>query len=131
MPHPPYYLNATGELQLSNMRDMNFQDVKSRYIAYTQYCNKLLLEIIDHIMANAKKPPIIMLISDHGFTFFPELINIRHQFNNLNAVYMPGGNYTGFADGISTVNQLRILLNSQFSQKLSILKDSISFIPQK
>ena len=55
MPHPPYYLNATGELQLSNMRDMNFQDVKSRYIAYTQYCNKLLLEIIDHIMANAKK----------------------------------------------------------------------------
>ena len=44
---------------------------------------------------------------------------------------MPDGNNSGFYDGMSNVNQFRVLLNSQFKQKLPLLKDSTNFLIEK
>jgi hypothetical protein len=57
-----------------------------------------------------------------------EKVDPKYHFMNLNSVYIPDGNYTGFYDGMLNVNQFRVILNSQFGQKLPLLKDYTSFI---
>ena len=52
----------------------------------------------------------------------------RYAFMNLNAIYLPEKNYSGFYDNISNVNQFRVLLNKEFEQHLSLLKDSTIFL---
>ena len=103
---------------------------KKAYIEYLVYFNKKLLELADYIKTNSTHPPIIIFMSDHGFRQFEagEKIDNLYQFMNINAVFMPDGNYSGFYDGMSNVNQFRVILNSQFGQQLPILKDSTSFL---
>jgi hypothetical protein len=50
---------------------------------------------------------------------------------NLCAVFLPGCNYSGFYDGLSPVNTFRVILNSQFGQQFSLLKDSSIFLYEK
>jgi len=49
---------------------------------------------------------------------------------NLNSILLPGKNYNGYYNGMSNINQLRILLNNEFGQKLPLLKDSTIFIAE-
>jgi len=67
-------------------------------------------------------------MSDHGFRQLADTTAKKYYFMNLNAVYLPAGNYSGFYDGMSNVNQFRVILNAQFGQKLPLLKDSIIFL---
>ena len=46
---------------------------------------------------------------------------------NLNAIYFPEKNYSGFYDDISNVNQFRVLLNKEFEQHLHCSKILPSF----
>ena len=69
-----------------------------------------------------------MLMSDHGFHEFSEEVDQKYHFMNLNAVYLPSKNYSGFYDGITPVNQFRVLFNGLFQQKLPMLKDSSIFL---
>lgn len=130
MPHYSYYFDSSGKkTNYENLTDGN-EFNKEAYIEYLVYTNKKLLELIDHIKRISAKPPLIILMSDHGFRQFAdnEKVDPRYHFMNLNSVYIPDGNYTGFYDGMSNVNQFRLILNSQFGQKLPLLKDSTSFI---
>ena len=129
MPHYPYYFDKNGRpYPLDSLSDNNSTNY-NLYLTYLQYANKKFLALIDHILNNSKEPPIILFMSDHGFREFKDS-NISHnyQFKNLNAVYFPDHKYNGFYSGMSTVNQFRILLNSQFNQHLPLLKDSTIFL---
>jgi hypothetical protein len=70
-------------------------------------------------------------MSDHGFKEFEKPVNEKYHFMNLSAVYFPNGNYFQSYEGLSNVNQFRLLLNSQFGQKLPLLKDSSFFLYEK
>lgn len=127
MPHHSYYLDSNGkEIDFENK--VNADTSKKAYVGYLVYTNKILLEMIGHIKNNSTKPPVIILISDHGFRNFADGIDIKYAFMNLNAVYLPNGNYSEFYDGMSNVNLFRVILNMQFGQNLSLLKDSSSFL---
>jgi len=80
--------------------------------------------LVDHILSTSLHPPVIMLLSDHGFRHPDRKIDRRYDFMNLNAVYTPGKNYSLFSDSMSNVNQFRVLFNSCFGLKLPLLKDS-------
>ena len=97
---------------------------------YLQYCNGVFLDVIDNILKNSPKPPVIVFMGDHGFREYPNLIaeNSPYYYMNMNAVYLPNKNYTPFYKGISSVNQFRALLNSSLGQRLPMLKDSAVFI---
>ncbi len=85
------------------------------------YTNKKLLELIDYIKTNAEQPPVIILMSDHGFRQFEEneKVDNKYHFMNLNAVLLPNRNYSGFYDGMSNVNQFRVDFKFiEFGQKL-------------
>jgi hypothetical protein len=124
MPHYPYYFDSSGKAlpleKLAGLRKANPKD----YIGYLQYSNKKILGLIDHILAHSKRPPVIMVLGDHGFRHPDMKTDPRYDFMNLNAVYLPDGNYSGFSGNMTNVNQFRVLFNTLFKQQLPLLKDS-------
>jgi hypothetical protein len=117
MPHGPYHFDRHGNPMKEGLSE------KEGYIEYLHYTNRKLLEWLGQIKTLAAKPPLILLMSDHGFRT-PDVPD-RYKYMNLNAVFFPDSNYASFYEGISNVNQLRVVLNSQLGQKLPLLKDSL------
>jgi hypothetical protein len=128
MPHHPYFFNSNGiEISADTLTDEFAMDKKA-YIGYLQYANKKLLDLVDFIKKNSTRPPVIILMGDHGFRQLTSDVDNKYWFMNLNAVCFPDGNYSGLYDGMSNVNQFRVTLNTVFGQKLPMLKDSTSFL---
>lgn len=132
MPHPPYFFDSKGKMAdyKTLLNDDYYKSEKNAYIEYLQYTNKYILDLIDNIRNDSEKEPVIILMSDHGFRQFEagEKVDPKYYFMTLNAIYLPSGNYSGFYNGMTNVNQFRIILNTEFGQKLPLLKDSVSFI---
>ena len=129
-PHHPYFFDSKGnEVPVDSLTDEFTMD-KRAYIEYLQYSNKMLLDLVDFIKKKSAMPPVIMLLGDHGFRQLTGNVDKKYHFMNLNAVYFPNGNYAGFYDGMTNVNQFRVTLNSIFGQKLPLLKDSTSFLKE-
>jgi len=122
MPHYPYYYDSNGSpLPLEKL--IKEKNNPKDYIGYLEYSNKRIIGLIDQIMASPS-PPVIILLSDHGFQNRSKGFEPKNDFANLNAVYFPNGNYRLFYDGITNVNQFRIVFNTYFGQHLRLLKDS-------
>lgn len=128
MPHYPYYFDSSG-------RELPFEELtgegshnKSNYVQYLRYCNGRILQLVDRIMKSSPAPPIIILVSDHGFRSYRQQQDRSLYFMNLSAIYLPSKNYSGFYDGLSNVNLFRVILNQQFGQKLALRKDSTVFL---
>ncbi|MDB5208834.1 MAG: hypothetical protein JWR72_3909 [Flavisolibacter sp.] len=130
MPHYPYYFTKEGKLNKIEVLKEGEQVRKEEYIGYLQYSNSIFLKTIDTILQNSKKPPIILFMGDHGFREFTDGFekNAPYYYQNQNAVLLPDKNYNQFYDGISSVNQFRVLLNTSFGQQIPLLKDSTILI---
>lgn len=124
IPHYPYYFDSKGSPlpmeKLSGFRHTNAND----YIEYLQYGNQKILELVDHILSASPCPPVIMLLADHGFRHPEKETALKYDFLILNAVYVPGQEYSRFYEGMSLVNQFRVFFNSRFKQQFPLLKDS-------
>lgn len=125
MPHYPYYFDKDGNRYDYEMILEKNWPLKKEYSEYLQYTNKKLLELFDQILSKSAKPPIIVFMGDHGFReFSSEGKDTNYYFMNMNALYLPKKNYANFYEGMSNVNQFRMLLNTVFHQNFSTLKDS-------
>jgi hypothetical protein len=124
MPHYPYYFDSKGKPVPLEKLTVPKITTSNDYIEYLQYCNNRILELVDHIMTSSPNPPFIMLLSDHGFRPPEKRADRKYDFMNLNAIYSPGENYTGFHDSVTNVNHFRVFFNSYFNQHLPLLKDS-------
>ncbi len=124
LPHFPYYYDSLGKPlpieKLSGFRKTNADD----YVGYLKYSNKKIIQLVDQILNASVNPPVIMLLSDHGFRNPDKKIDRKYDFMNLNAVYIGGKNYNLFYDGMSNVNQFRVLFNSCFGLQLPLLNDA-------
>ena len=128
MPHYPYYFNSKGSpLPLDSLVEGK-QYSKRNYVEYLQYCNSRIIEMCDSIFKLSAAPPVIILAGDHGFRYFQEPDARQYYFNNLCAVHLPSGNYSGFYDSISLVNLFPVILNTQFQQRFPVKKDSTIFL---
>lgn len=128
MPHYPYYYDSVGRLIPTQLITENFKMNRSAYVENLKYSNTVFLRLIDIIRANSKQPPIIIIMSDHGFRQFTTEVDKDYYFMNLNAVFLPNQDYSNFYQRMSNVNQFRILLNTQFKQQFPILKDSTKYL---
>jgi hypothetical protein len=128
MPHYPYYFTENGKMrpvsEIEDGKETNIQE----YLEYVEYTNNLLLNIVDSIKENSAHPPIIIIVSDHGFREYPHKVDTRYKFINQLSIYLPNGRYENFYDGISNVNLFRVLFNTQFKQKFPLLTDSTRYI---
>jgi hypothetical protein len=130
MPHYPYFYKTNGEMNDVELLMEGEQIRAKEYLGYLQYCNKKFLALIDEILKRSKTPPIILFMSDHGFREFTQPVPEQYHFMNINAIYLPNKNYARFYDGMSNVNQFRVLFNTQFQQQLPLLKDSTIFLTE-
>jgi hypothetical protein len=67
-------------------------------------------------------------MSDHGLRINNNPKSIKYHFMNINSIYYPSQDYKSFYTGMSNVNQLRVVMNDVFNQKLPLLNDSTIFI---
>jgi len=131
MPHHPYFFDKNGNPMDSARVFATGNNLNQKeYIEYLQYTNNKILQLADHILHNAHKPPVIIIMSDHGFRQFAKPVAPEYYFMNLNTIYLPGKNYAGFYDSMSNVNQFRVLFNTMFNSHLALLKDSSIYLKE-
>lgn len=130
MPHYPYYFDKNGNQNDYELLTDEHSFNKSAFLEYLQYSNAKLLELVDRIKKLSPKPPIILLISDHGFREFKGPVDKKYHFMNLKAVNIPERNYSNFYTGSSNVNLFSILFNTLFNQNFTLQKDSTSFLKE-
>ena len=123
MPHHPYYYNEHGQMFSYDELTRTALGDKERYLSYLKFTNRHVLSLTDSIFRHSPNPPIIVILSDHGFRYFPVDYR-RYAFSNLLAVHLPSRNYRQFPDSMSNVNLFRAVLNSSFRQQLPMLGDS-------
>lgn len=124
MPHHPYYYNEKGELRKFSSANEIVMNDTAAYLSYLKYTNKEITHLVDAILSKSPSPPIIVLLSDHGFRY--SLSDERkHVFSNLISLHIPSGNYAGYNDSLSNVNLFRVLLNNEFGQQLPLLEDKV------
>lgn len=127
MPHPPFYYNKYGQEKTKEQIIKDGEGIVP-YLDHLPKTNEVLKQIVNSILAHAKKPVAIVLMGDHGFRNGQTK---EFKFRNMNAVYMSSGNYSGFYDSITNVNVYRVLFNNLFKASLPLKKDSTVFLIDK
>lgn len=125
MPHYPYYYDSSGAAYPFESLAEGRQNNQQHYIGYLQFANNHILRLVDEILRKSAGPPVILLLSDHGFRHFDEPVATHTLFSNLAAVYVPPGEKLSFDTGMTNVNIVRRAINHVFSQNLPVLRDSM------
>ncbi len=128
MPHHPYYYDR-NEKPLA-FEGLSGEALKKAYTEYLQYANGKFLQLIDTIQSKSATPPVIIFMSDHGFRQFKGPEAKKYYFMNINAISLPGKNYSRFYDGMTNVNMIRALSNEIFRQQFPMLKDETIFLEE-
>ncbi|OGI01379.1 MAG: hypothetical protein A2Y25_02680 [Candidatus Melainabacteria bacterium GWF2_37_15] len=158
-PHPPYLFNRTGKEQPEHIVEPSEYATewlkKDLYVDYLMFTNEKIKELITSIIKNSKKPPIIIIQSDHGshYHFQKTLLELKEQsidlqknqekysdmflsdedliinsFGILNAYYFPGEKNTrGLYETITPVNSFKVLFNNYFNTGLELYEDKNYF----
>jgi hypothetical protein len=129
MPHPPYYFDSKGKSNPHSEIVNGNKWREDRYLEYLKYANGVLINLIDFILIHSKAPPIIILISDHGFRHQFKGPHEEYDFYNLNATFLPDQYVPKFDDNMSNVSYMRALLNVLFNQHLATNKQTKFYIP--
>jgi len=130
-PHPPYVFGKYGEaISVSQNRSCEIQ--KAAYLNQLIYINNLTEKTIEKIISQSKKPPIIIIQSDHG-SKFQEYCEINYDdkfleaMPNIIAYYLPEYKGIHLKNNMTPVNTFRIIFNGYFNQTMPILDDKIYY----
>jgi len=129
LPHSPYTYDSTGQ-KIEAIAVMQPGADKKAYVQQVVYTRKIMLQLIDSIMANRKRPLALIIQGDHGYRFFDQAKNEK-EFPNLNAVYYSSGKYSGINDSMTNVQTFRVLLNNWFGKQYPYLEDHSYFLHYK
>ena len=126
MPHYPFIVDSSGNRSgFLEKKDFLPQDsINKMFLQYEVYTNKIITDHIARLQKETGGKAVVLLMSDHGYQ---DAItdNKVLPYYNLNAVYLPQRNYQAWYNGISNVNQFRVLFNTLFHQQLPLLADSV------
>ncbi|HNA61112.1 MAG TPA: hypothetical protein PLT11_08645, partial [Elusimicrobiota bacterium] len=100
------------------------------YIDQLRFLNARLLEAIDAIVAHARVPPLILLVSDHGSCFRGRVGAddeklVAERTGILLAVAAPPAQRALFYDSITPVNAVRLLAGSAFGRPQPPVDDRV------
>lgn len=126
MPHRPYVYDSTGNRThfLQRQASLSKEQRDQVFLQYQVYTNKKITEFISDLQKQTGGNAVILLMSDHGYQAASRKEK-KLAFYNLNAVYLPSKKYEAWYEGISNVNQFRVLFNTLYGQQLPMVKDSI------
>ena len=126
MPHSPFVFDSLGRETGFWSQNLSPGETDKAYLQYLVYTNHRIEKFIQQVQQATMNKAVIALMSDHGYRAAAQR-EIDHAYQTLNAIFLPGKNYGQWYDGMSNVNQFRVLLNSVFGQRLPLLKDSIVY----
>lgn len=136
IPHWPYLFGPDGE-RITQPISTNWP--RKYYLNQLIYTNKKVKIMLDGILANSPKPPVIILQSDHGpmATFDinmkgpPTLTNIKERCGILNAYYLPPKGDPALSLSITPVNTFRLIFKHYFNQNYALLPNRVYFSSYK
>jgi uncharacterized membrane protein len=113
--HTPYVWDEQGTFSNS------LENTPANYVRQIPYHNERMLAIIENILAKSANPPIILLLSDHGYRSKDQ--PVEQGFNNFIAVYGPDDLKSQMYDTITPVNLFRLVYNELFDGNYELLPD--------
>jgi hypothetical protein len=122
-PHRALVFGPNGEhvspVNWSNFRDKQFY--RGQYIFMSAELEKLM----DELLEKSEIPPVIILQSDHGIRpHHPDIVVGGDEWHRiLNAMYLPGMDYSEISASISPVNTFRLIFNNYFDADYQLLED--------
>lgn len=133
-PHQPFIFQRDGTTRYTGTNDLYH---KYYYLDQLIYFNTILEETVDHIIARDPEA-VIILQSDHGARYpaqmfvgfgtppLDQTVENPYMQNILNCVYVGGRPLE--IEGLTGVNTLRTVLNSEFSTELPMLEAPTGYI---
>jgi hypothetical protein len=131
-PHIPFVYGKNCE----SVSNPEFgKDVAENYADQVNCVSLKLKETIEKLLANSKKPPVIIIQSDEGVAYIRHQIPkgeswekaddefIKDKFPVFAAYYAPGVSTSTFAVSTTNVNTLRLIFNAYFNAGFDILPD--------
>lgn len=141
IPHGPFVFDAQGNsvvppaeyiFDRSNFFLADPVQHRQLYVEQLQFVNTKILAMINTILQNSSRPPIIILQADHGTALLSDVALlektcIRERFSILNAYYLPEGDTSALWESITPVNTFRLVLSRYFGANLPPLPDKNYF----
>ena len=134
VPHAPFVFNSDGSPNKKHTPpsvDRNHDP--DSYLNQLIFITERIKQVVEKILAESEKPPIIVLQSDHGSKSFSikdidsiALIDddvLRDYFRNFSAYHFPEDGSTLLYENITPVNLFRIIFNYYFGVDLDLLPD--------
>jgi hypothetical protein len=142
VPHDPFVFDQDG--RFLTREEAQKRSPTENYVNQVIFINRKLTELIDHLLADSERPPIILVQSDEG----PPPLNydldrdgfnwtkatdaeLREKLGILNAYYLPGVDQTVLYPSITPVNSFRLLFNLYFNTRLELLPDNSYVFPDE
>jgi len=129
IPHFPYFFDRNGKIYYDRSSKEDRRN-STHYLDQLIYTNKLIVELVDTILANSTAPPIIIIHGDHGFRQLKDTPKDISGFSLdeasctvLAAFYFPQKKYKTLYDSISPVNLFRATFNAEFGTDFELLED--------
>jgi len=127
LPHGPYSFDSLGNRYSPKAFPMSWGEYRNGYLGQVKYANTLIMELVDSILKNKKRPTVIVIQGDHGFRFNqPEKQHL--QFSSYNAFYFSNEKYQQLHDSVTNVNTFRFVFNAFLNKDLPILRDTTIFL---
>jgi hypothetical protein len=131
-PHHPYLFDREGRVlrsaNLSNQFEFQKKlwEDRQAYVDQLVFMNRSIESAIDRVVAGSARPPVILLLSDHGPNLRRGLSSEQHnglRLATLSAVRLPGAPADLIPEDVSNVNLLRIVFSQAFAADLPSLPD--------
>jgi hypothetical protein len=122
LPHKPFVFEADGTIRTDTRffkggNPINDDFYRDGYVAQVEYTNSQVEPVVASILKNSRKPPVIILMGDHGYAARDT------RFENLLAVYLPGNKPSPLYANMTNVNVFRSIFNEYFGGKYEMLPD--------
>ena len=141
-PHPPFVFTADGSLRSnisfsdprSLVGDASAQFYADGWTEQVTYVNTLITNTVEQILSRSERPPIIVILSDHGpvtetirlhgdlYAMPTDIINYETS-SVLHAVHLPESCDNQFYPTATLVNTFRLIFNGCFQTEYEILSD--------
>ena len=131
-PHHPYLFDREGRVlrnaNLSNQFEFQKRlwEERGAYLEQLIFVNRSIERVIDKLIADSTRSPVILLLSDHGPNIRRGLAIDEHyrvRLANFSAVRLPDAAPDLVPEDVSNVNLLRIVFDYLFDAGLPLLPD--------
>jgi hypothetical protein len=123
LPHRPFVFDAQGNINTDtgyfskNGSAVNWDYYQKGYIGQIQYTNSQIIPALNELLHYSQKPPIIILMGDHGYQ------STDTYFQNLLAIYLPNHKTESLYPSLSLVNVFRLIFDQYFGADYPLLPD--------